>query len=273
MTTAGVEDPFTEGVLGWNLCEVPPWVIASEAFNRRPRPLELPGVRKADRRLFEKLDTLPDPAERGRVFHEYLEVKFSLHQWAEYQGLSRRSLRNSYVRFLNGWARDSNGVEGAVLKSWVQSRFGVVPTYHGGVLDPTLNGEDQQFAIDRMKGRRRTNAIDMQLDLLYTFCQDELTRRWPDRETLILYRGTNDPEEHPCRRVIDRQRSCLRLNNLISFTTNRETAWEFGSTVWETRVAHSKIIFFSGLLPSSILQGESEYLVVGGDYTVRELLY
>jgi NAD+---dinitrogen-reductase ADP-D-ribosyltransferase len=42
----------------------------------------------------------------------------------------RRRYRASYLRLLRGWAYDNNGAEGAVLKGWVESRFGLVPTYH-----------------------------------------------------------------------------------------------------------------------------------------------
>lgn len=53
----------------------------------------------------------------------------------------------------------------------------------------------------------------------------------------------------------------------------REVAWEFGSTAWEVKIPLPKIVFFSGLLPNSLLRGESEYLVLGGYYKVRNLLY
>jgi NAD+--dinitrogen-reductase ADP-D-ribosyltransferase len=33
-----------------------------------------------------------------------------------------------------------------------------------------------------------------------------------------------------------------------------------------------KVFFFSRLLPESILKGEEEYLVIGGDYRVRTVL-
>ena len=267
MMRAGVDPPTV-----LNHCAEPPWVIADDGFNIRPSPLSLQGVRRSHRGLFAKLRDIADPRRRGEVFHEYLTVTFALHHWATYQGRSRRSLRNSYVRFLRGWGVDSNGIEGAVLKSWVQSRFGLAPTYHRQVLPPG-GEENARFAFDRMKGRQRTNAIDAQLDLLYEFAQYELARRWPDRPTLTLYRGTNDPEEHPVRARQPKRMSCVRLNNLVSFTADREKAWEFGSTVWEATVAAAKVIFFSGLLPDSLLYGESEYLVIGGDYWVRELLY
>jgi NAD+--dinitrogen-reductase ADP-D-ribosyltransferase len=34
----------------------------------------------------------------------------------------------------------------------------------------------------------------------------------------------------------------------------------------------AKIVFFSGLLPKSLLSGESEHLVLGGYYKVRAMI-
>ena len=48
-----------------------------------------------------------------------------------------------------------------------------------------------------------------------------------------------------------------------------ERAWEFGYTVWQVQVPISKIFFFNGLLPNSILKGEGEFMVIGGEYRVR----
>lgn len=256
-----------------NWCDEPPWVIASAAFNHFPVALHIAGVREANRRLFRLLDGLDSGEERGRVFHEYLCVQFGLHQWSEYFGAARKSLRNSYVRFLNGWARESNGPEGAVLKSWIQSRFGIAPTFHGHILHGNPGMEDPHFARERMTGRSRTNAIDAQLDLLYEVCQYEINRRYPGKERFILYRGTHDAREHRVGEETGRRRQVVRLNNLVSFTAERERAWEFGSTVWKAEVAVPKIVFFSGLLPGSLLGGEAEFLVLGGDYEVEELLY
>lgn len=257
-----------------NLCNLPAWIIASADFNREPAPLVISGVRESNRHLFGKLDQIADSTQRASVFHDYLSVKFALHQWKAFSGNSRSSLRNSYLRFLNGWSVSSNGVEGAVLKSWVQSRFGILPTYHRGILhDSAAGGEDARFAVDRMRGRARTNAIDSQLDLLFHYCQYELARTRPGESTLTLFRGTNDPEEYLVRRIEGRRRQLVRLNNLVSFTADRERAWEFGSTVWKVTVAVAKIIFFSRLLGSNVLCGEAEYLAVGGDYEVEELLY
>ena len=113
----------------------------------------------------------------------------------------------------------------------------------------------------------------MQLDLLYTFCQDELARRHPDRRHLTLYRGTHDPEEYAVSDGAVHDATIVRLNNLSSFTSDREVAWEFGSSVWAVQVPLAKIVFFSGLLPRHLLEGESEFLVLGGEYRVQPLKY
>ncbi len=255
----------------FNHCNVSPWVLGSWEYQQDPQPLEIDGVRLTDRRLFERLAALADPVERGQVFHDYLSVKFRLHEWAEHQAAARSSLRHSYVQFLHSWGADSNGHAGAVLKSWVESRFGLPATYHAGRLDVDPAARER-YALDRMRGAAKTMGVAMQLDLLYTFCQDELRRRGGE-PWCTLYRGTHDPEEYAVRDHGADGGALVRLNNLSSFTADPEIAWEFGSLVWEVRVPLPKILFFSGLLPPHLLAGESEYLVLGGEYRVRTLRY
>lgn len=257
----------------FNLCNVSPWTIASREFNDDPVELVLDGAGMGNRFLFERLDEIDDPVRRGEVFNEYMSVRFHLHQWNQHENAARSSLRNSYLRFLAGWGRESNGVEGAVLKGWVESRFGVRPSYHRGKLTTTHSEEYLPYAVDRMKGHARTNAIHSQLDALFTFCQYELKRRAKWDRWVTLYRGTNDVEEHTILEREGRRRLCVLLNNLCSFTLDREKAWEFGSHVWQARVPLVKIVFFSDLLPDSILRGEDEFMVIGGEYWVTELLY
>jgi NAD+--dinitrogen-reductase ADP-D-ribosyltransferase len=261
----------------YNHCNLPPWVIASRGFQEDPSPLELEGVKVTDRRLFERLALLDDPAERGQVFHDYVSVKFRLHEWSEHAGLARSSLRHSYISFLHGWGADNNGHSGAVLKAWVESRFGLKATYHGGRLASDVAAQERYWG-DRMKGAARTVAVSMQLDLLYTFCQEELRRRHAGQRWLTLYRGTHDSEAYAVQAGEGgagggRTATRVALNNLSSFTSDREIAWEFGSLVWQVRVPLEKIVFFSGLLPSHLLDGEGEYLVLGGEYAVKPLLY
>ncbi|ACM20936.1 NAD--nitrogenase ADP-D-ribosyltransferase [Geotalea daltonii FRC-32] len=254
----------------FNHCNLPPWVIASRHFNDNPQPLEIQGVRQANRFLFEKLEALPSPEERALVFNDYMSVKFQLHQWqSQSTDTARKSIKNSYLRFLRGWMMDSNSVEGAVLKGWVESRMGLPPTFHK-IRIPGIHGEEYMiFAMDRTRGSARTNAINSQLDLLYEYGQYELARRYPEKRLLTLYRGTFDAGEHDVLENMGKRQQLVRLNNLSSFTSEEERAWEFGFTVWEVQVPLSKVFFYNDLLPNSIMKGEGEYMVIGGEYQVR----
>lgn len=262
-----------------NHCNVSPWALASWEFQENPQSLVLDNLLLTDRRLWNQLSDIADPSERGRVFHDYVSVKFRLHEWSDATGPARACLRHSYLHSLRHWGVDSNGPSGAALKFWVESRFGLRATYHGGRLSTDAEAR-ARYAADRMRGAARTANLFMQLDLLYTFCQIELARRHPGRRWFTLYRGTHDPDEYALRPGAATSpspsptlspRLLVEFNNLSSFTSDREVAWEFGSSVWEVSVPAAKIIFFHGLLPPSILQGENEHLVLGGEYHVLPL--
>lgn len=256
--------------MSFNYCNLPPWAIASRHFNDNPQPLELQGVRAANRFLFEKLDSVSSAEERALIFNDYMSVKFQLHQWQKQStNTAQKSIKNSYLRFLRGWMMDSNSVEGAALKGWVESRFGIPPCFHKVPILGIHSESYLTFAYDRTKGSARTNAINSQLDLLYEYCQYELSRRFPGERWISLYRGTFDASEHQVLDVVAKREQIVRLNNLVSFTEQEERAWEFGYTVWEVRVPLAKVFFFSELLPNSILKGEKEFLVIGGEYKVR----
>lgn len=259
--------------MSFNHCNLPPWVIASRHFNDRPQPLEIQGVRQANRFLFQKLDGIASAEERAVVFNDYMSVKFQLHQWeSQATATARKSIKNSYLRFLRGWMMDSNSVEGAVLKGWVESRMGLRPTFHK-LRIPGIHSEAYMvFAIDRMKGSERTNAINAQLDLLYEYCQFELARACPAKSHIRLFRGTNDADDYELVEAVGKREQIVRLNNLVSFTSDEERAWEFGDTVWEIQAPLSKVFFFNGLLPNSILKGEGEYVVIGGEYRVLRVM-
>ena len=108
-------------------------------------------------------------------------------------------------------------------------------------------------------------AVMMQLDALYTFAQYELMRRHPGERWLVLHRGTHYPEEYVvCTPKNPGEATHVRLNNISSFTSDREVAWELGSSVWKVRVPITKIVCFSGLLPHQLL---------GGEYRVTPLRY
>ena len=256
----------------FNYCNLPPWVIASRHFNDNPQPLEIQGVKEANRFLFEKLAAITSQEERALVFNDFMSVKFQLHNWQEQAtDTARRSIKNSYLRFLRGWMMDSNSVEGAVLKRWVESRMGIVPTFHRARISGIHSESYYEYSVDVVKGSARTNAIQSQLDLLYEYCQFELPRKYPGQTAILLYRGTYDASEHDVLEQVAKREQIVRLNNLVSFTSDEERAWEFGSTVWEVRVPLCKIVFYNDLLPGSIMKGEGEYLIIGGEYHVRQV--
>jgi NAD+--dinitrogen-reductase ADP-D-ribosyltransferase len=256
----------------FNNCNLPPWVIASRHFNDNPQPLEIQGVKNGNRFLFEKLAKFDSQEERALIFNDFMSVKFQLHQWQDQTDKARKSIKNSYLRFLRGWMMDSNSIEGAVLKRWVESRMGITPTFHRARITGIHSEAYFDYSVDVMKGSARTNAIQSQLDILYEYCQYELSIRFPQTPIIPLYRGTYDASEHNVIEQIDRRTQIVRLNNLVSFTSDEERAWEFGSTVWEVHVPLCKIFFYNEMLPGSIMKGEGEYLVVGGEYKVRQVM-
>jgi len=272
-----------------NRCNLSPWIIGSEEFQANPLPVEIDGVRTTDPRLFRCLDAMVDADERREFFYDYLCAKFSLNEKFLRRGKSHSIY--SFVHLLRSWGIQSNNEAGAMFKSWVESRFGILATFHRGRLADNVAAREA-FLLDRTRGNARSIGVMMQLDLLYTFCQDELRRRFPNDRWKILYRGTHDPEEYDIRaaanppRPRNRERqiededenaaqinhsntALVQLNNLSSFSSDPEVAWEFGSSTWEVKVPFPKIVFFSGLLPKSCLVGESEHLVLGGYYNVH----
>jgi len=255
-----------------NLCNLPPWVIASHFFNKNPQPLEIQGVRQSNRLLFERLAKLETCEMRGLQFHDYMDVTFQLHLWeSEASNSGRKSLKNSYLRFLRGWMFESNSREGAVLKGWVESRFGLAPTFHHEPIDDIHSEAYHHYLRERMQGKARTNAIDQQFDLLYEYAQYEMAHTAPVTSTVTLYRGINDFCEQRILKEIGKNHHLVRLNNLVSFTTDFERAWEFGTRVLQAEVPVAKMFFRSDLLPNALLQGEGEVIVIGGEYEVKVL--
>jgi NAD+--dinitrogen-reductase ADP-D-ribosyltransferase len=219
-------------------------------------------VREDEAGLFELLDALEAPADRVAAFTEYMPLRFQLDPGPS----AGRNRPPTYLRCLRHWSSDSNGRSGAVLKGWVESRFGLRATYHGGVLSEDRAARER---YDRDRAWPEAAGVADQLDLVYSFCQYELARRWPGERWMTLYRGTHDPGEYalPSRGTADG--SLVELNSLSSFTSDPEVAWEFGSSVWEVRIPLAKILFFGGMLPKHFPESEAEHLVLGGEYRVR----
>lgn len=252
-------------------------------------------MRETNHGLFALLERANDHNQAAAIFEDYMTVVFGLHpeQWRKSRlraavadredgridcsrdraDEDRRRYRSSYVRLLRGWAYDSNSAEGAVLKGWVESRFGLFPTWHKRAIDRFSSDAWITYVEEKMGSRFHNNAIWSQLDLLYEFAQWSLLRDHPDESRFRLYRGVNDFDEHPLVERIDRRTVVVRLNNVVSFTRDRDVATWFGSYILEADVPAAKILFFNSLLPHHAVKGEGEVLAMGGEYRVRATYY
>lgn len=249
-----------------NRCNLPAVVLGSLTYQRHPSPLLLDGVAELHRDMFRRLaEAGDDPAVRGEVFRDYLTVHFQL-EWPEEMGFTgnrKARARANYARMIRGWSFDADSREGAVLKGWVESRFGLLPRWHGQPLRETSGDAWGRYLEMRSQGLYGTSALESQFDLVYTYCQHELTRRHQGARHVTLYRGINRVGDHE---ILDRGadgRYTILLNNLSSFTCSRERACEFGDYIIAVEVPLTKIFFYCGLLPG-VLRGEDEFLVIGG---------
>jgi NAD+--dinitrogen-reductase ADP-D-ribosyltransferase len=260
--------------LSLNRCNLPTEALASFAFQLAPQAIELDGVLPLHRALFRHLDDETDLAARVRLFRSYMSAHFMLENPPEL-GLSPsvrvdRS-RIDYLCLLRGWMFSAESREGAVLKAWVESRFGLITRYHHGPIDDGESGEDKArtvFEHSAAAGLYNAGALESQLDLLYTWCQYELGRRYPGRAHLTLFRGLSNFAPIPGTPCLDDDRHLVELNNLSSFSADLERADEFGRRVISCAIPAAKVLAFSGLLPG-FFHSENEYLVIGGVVAAR----
>jgi NAD+--dinitrogen-reductase ADP-D-ribosyltransferase len=252
-----------------NRCNLPPVILGSLTYQRFPVPLFLDGIRRWRRDLFDRLARLESPGDRARQFIDYMDVSFLLREReaAGWTATVRRDRsKANYRELVRGWMFDPDGQEGAVLKGWVESRFGLVPRYHRGPIRSVPDANYLAYQGAWAAGLYNTNALEAQVDLLYTFCQYEIHRTCTDRNHVRLYRGVNHLDEHEVLASNGRSRTVI-LNNLSSFTVRRERADEFGDYILTAEVPLPKIAFYSNLLPG-LLRGEDEFAVIGGVYEV-----
>lgn len=250
-----------------NRCNLPAKILGSLTFQRHPVALHIDGVATLYPQLFQRLNQIEDPRGRADYFIDYLSVYFLLHKPEEAGAGEQSRTKANYLRLLRGWLFNSDGQEGAVLKSWVESRFGLMPRHHRGPLNDYSGEHYQHYLADRAQGLYNTNALEAQLDLLFAFCQYQLARQRPETDHMTLYRGINRIDEFELIGEREPRRAVLLFNNLNSFTHQRERAGEFGDYILEVAVPISKLLWYPGLLPGR-LQGEAEYLVIGGLYEV-----
>ncbi len=256
-----------------NRCNLPAEALASLAFQLAPVALEVDGILPLHQPLFERLSFVDDATQRAQLFMQYMTAHFLLDD-APAQGLTAHARidrsRLDYLRLLRGWLFDSEGREGAVLKGWVESRFGLLSGFHRTALGGSDCPQRAAFERERAQGLYATGALEAQVDLLYAYAQHELAQRHAGARHLTLYRGICGRDALAPLATLPDGRSVVQLNNLSSFSASRERAGEFGDRVIECAVPLPKVLAFARLLPGR-LQGEDEYLVIGGVAAVRRV--
>ena len=257
-----------------NRCNLPAVILGSYTFQQHPVELTLDGVSVLHAELFSMLAPMQAPGERAQRFMDYMDAHFLLNapEDAGYDSHSRIDrTRADYKRILRGWAFNPDGQEAAVLKGWVEARFGLTPRFHGEPIrsldDESYHAYQHSFAT----GVYNTNSLEAQLDLLYTYSQYEIAKRHPGQTHITLYRGSNaiEPIPHPDN---DKKQKLILLNNINSLSTDPERAGEFGDSVYRFEVPLSKIFFYAELLPH-YLKAENEFIVIGGVYASQRLLW
>ncbi len=204
-----------------NRCNLPAVIVGGLRFQQQPSPLYIDGVHELNRLLFQSLDDVNDPEQRAILFRDYMSSSFLLDhkERAGFEPDTQRVQRGKadYLRLLRGWMFDSDSVEGAVMKRWVESRFGLLPQSHRGRLQGYESETYLSYQADYVRGVYNTNALEAQLDLLYSFCQYELQRRFSKQTHLTLYRGVNGLEQHNVLAHESELERVLLLNNLNSY--------------------------------------------------------
>jgi NAD+--dinitrogen-reductase ADP-D-ribosyltransferase len=252
-----------------NLIGVPAELLASTTFNAEPVRLFVAATRQTHTGLFRLLRETPSLEDAAEMFAHYMEVAFG-EPPSHPDPKAARYFRSTYIKVLQGWGFDANSPPGAVLKGWVESRFGIAPTFHKAPLEAFPSHVWMQYLEEKLNSRFHNNCIQLQLDLLFEhaqFCLERFGTLGPGAH-VQLYRGAQRSELQLVSGSIRERRGVLRLNNLVSFSLARERAEEFGDLILTAQVPLAKVLFFPGLVPNAVLNGEGEVLVIGGDFDV-----
>ena len=265
--------PPPELPYGTNLVGLPTELIACVAFNDRPSELHISGVREMNAPLFEMLSVAENIEDASEAFLKYMVAVFGQDVLQKSDDMPcrgfRRPFRLSFLRLLMGWGYDSSSPEAAVLKGWIESRFGLLPGYHGTPIENFSDASFLAYVEERMASSFHTNSIFSQLDLLYEYAQWTLANLVsPEERHIRLYRGVDGFREHHVVSRFDKHHFILRLNSLSSFTSDRWVADCFGHTILTVDVPLAKVLFSNTLLTFFPLRSEREFWVIGGDYRV-----
>ena len=250
-----------------NLIGIPTPIFAGTEFNQQGREVHINGVREMNRPFFEALERF-GPADQCPLFLEHLRAQFGL-DFQESASAERRKkpFKADLIRILKGWFFDSNRPEGAVLKGWVESRFGLRALFHRVPLTSITGPEYFIYMSEKMHPRFHHGCIFSQLDLLYEFTQQYLRRFQPVSEPVRLYRGFNGRgDESQILEKPEKRKWIIRNNCLASYSQEGERACEFGDQIVGIEAPFSKILCLPQAMPGVLPSYESEVILLGGDY-------
>lgn len=252
-----------------NRCNLPSAILGSYTYQQHPVPLQIDCVLELHADFFSNIKTISCAQERSIHFRQYMRSAFLLDKSedAGSSSLNKSKSRHKidYLRLLRGWMFNPDGIEAAVMKRWVESRFGLLTLKHGDLLRSADSAVYQDYQSDTSLGLYNTNALEAQLDLLYSYCQYELQRSYPNQSHWQLFRGVNNIAKHIQIGDLVDNKQLLLLNNLSSFSSDALLSETFGDIILEIKVPATKLLFFPELL-KGVLAGEHEYLVIGGVY-------
>lgn len=253
-----------------NRCNLPASILGSDAYQRNPVPLALDCVVELHAEFFDSIKPIQSAKRRSLLFQEYMACAFLLGN-SEEAGHQQRHNHKSrekldYLRLLRGWMFNSSSVEGAIMKRWVESRFGLLTINHDGLLEQVNTDVKHNYVKSFTEGLYNSNALESQLDLVYSYCQYELNEQ--NNEYYQLYRGINNIAQHTTFGKVKNNEQLILLNNLNSFSNDLDACDTFGDIILDVSVPSSKILYFPQLLPG-VLKGENEFLVIGGVYQAR----
>jgi NAD+--dinitrogen-reductase ADP-D-ribosyltransferase len=247
-----------------NKINIPAKLFISKEYNKGVIPITIDGVLEYHMRLFESIALAGSITQASVIFESYMSQLFELEERVHGKKVG------SYIRLLKSWLFDSNNSAGAVLKGWVENRFGLIPFFHAQPIPGLYSKEYYDYLQEMMNSRTNKNSMFSQLDLLYTYTQTIIKAYKRNHlPTITLYRGVNDLNDHFIIERYSKRKYCIELNSLSSFTCEKEIAEQFGSRIFKIDVPYTKIIYFSDALPMRAFSGELEYLVMGGRYDVE----
>lgn len=248
---------LTQLCIPFNRCNIPAWLLASTSYQARPIPLLLDSITTWYQPLFDELALLPDAGTRADAFERFMQQRFDLSALAD-EPPQRAKL--NYRRMIIGWLFDSDSEQGAAWRGWAESRFGLLTQFHRQPLSTPESVSYGHYRQHSFAATNNSNEIFEQLDLLYQFCQLQLTEQWQGQSHLTLYRGSARLDE-----LSDIAAGVVQFNNLSSFAATAASASQFGSCVYQVAIPISKIVCYESLLPN-IMTGEQEFMVLGGLY-------